>query len=78
MGKRARFLTSRSADGWTVRREGTLNASSVHRTASSAWDEARRLARGAGGEARFKSDDGSPDISNRYDVGTSTKSGSRR
>jgi len=52
------YWTSKRATGWAVKKEGASRASSIHSTQSEAWSEARRLARGSGGEAYLKGEDG--------------------
>jgi hypothetical protein len=62
----ANFSTSKQASGWAVKKEGESKVSSVHPTQSDAWAEARRLARGAGGEAYLKGHDGRIQARNTY------------
>jgi hypothetical protein len=62
----ARFSTTKRNDGWAVKKEGTTRVSSVHSTRSDAWAEARRLARGSGGDAVLKRSDGSIRARNTY------------
>jgi len=46
---------AKGTDGnWSVKKEGSNRASSVHKNQESAWKEARRLARGEGSEAFLK------------------------
>lgn len=54
----ANFWTSKRNDHWAVKKEGSTRTTSIHSTQSDAWAEARRLARGAGGEAYLKGTDG--------------------
>ena len=60
------YWISKSCNGWIVRKDGAAQASSVHDTQSSAWGEARRLARGSGGEALLKGNDGKVRARNAY------------
>lgn len=60
------FWTSKSVNGWQVKREGATRPSSVHNSQSGAWNEARRLARGAGGDAYLKGSDGRIRAQNSY------------
>ncbi|MDP1583280.1 MAG: DUF2188 domain-containing protein [Bradyrhizobium sp.] len=60
------YWTTKRSDGWAVKKEGAARASSVHDTQSDAWSEARRLARGAGGEALLKGNDGKIRARNTY------------
>jgi hypothetical protein len=60
------FWTSKSAGGWQVKKEGASRPSSVHESQSGAWSEARRLARGAGGEAFLKDSNGRIRAQNSY------------
>lgn len=66
MAKNTNYWTSKSESGWTVKREGASKASSVHSTQKSAWNEARRLARGSGGEAFLKGANGQIRARNTY------------
>lgn len=66
MAERNNYWTTRRADGWAVKKEGALRASSVHSTQSDAWAEARRLARGAGGEALLQGENGRIRARNTY------------
>jgi len=52
------YWTLKQDHGWAVKKEGAARVSSVHSSQSDAWAEARRLARGADGEARLKGTDG--------------------
>lgn len=60
------YWTSPRDGQWAVKREGADRASSVHDTQAEAWSEARRLARGSGGEALLKSEDGRIRARNTY------------
>ena len=60
------FWTSKRATGWAVKKEGAARASSVHDTQTKAWNEARRLARGSGGEAVLKGENGQIRARNTY------------
>lgn len=60
------YWTSPHKDGWSVKKEGSSKASSVHQTQSAAWTEAKRLARGSSGEAVLQSRDGSIRTKNTY------------
>jgi hypothetical protein len=60
------YWAAKRSDGWAVKKEGATRASSVHDNQSEAWGEARRLARGAGGEAYLKGHDGKIRARNTY------------
>ncbi len=60
------FWVSKRNEGWAVKREGAGRASSMHKTQGSAWSEARRLARGSGGEAVLKGSNGQIRARNTY------------
>ncbi|MEM7443757.1 MAG: DUF2188 domain-containing protein [Pseudomonadota bacterium] len=60
------YWTSKRPEGWAVKREGAAKAASVHSTQGEAWTEARRLARGSGGEALLKGTDGKIRARNTY------------
>lgn len=62
----ANYWTTKRSDGWAVKKEGASKASSLHETQADAWSEARRLARGAGGEALLKGSDGKIRARNTY------------
>ncbi len=66
MASSKNFWTSKRADGWAVKREGASRASSVHSDQETAWKEARRLARGSGGEALLKGKNGQIRARNTY------------
>ena len=67
MTKNKDYWTSPSKGGeWSVKREGSSRAASVHGTQTEAWNEARRLARGAGGEAYLQGRDGKIRARNSY------------
>ena len=76
MTKKNDFWTGLSKNGeWSVRREGSSRVASVHETQSAAWNEARRLARGAGGEAYLKGRDGKIRAQNTYAKDPNAKEG---
>ena len=58
MTTKKNYWTTKSGDGWAVKKEGGKRATSVHSTQADAWKEARRLAKGAGGEATLQGNDG--------------------
>ena len=61
------YWTSKRPDGaWSVKKEGSSRASSVHGTQQEAWNEARRLARGSKSEAFLKGRDGKIRARNSY------------
>lgn len=61
------YWASKRSDGqWAVKKEGAIQASSLHNTQESAWKEARRLARGVGSEAFLKNRDGQIRARNSY------------
>jgi hypothetical protein len=60
------FWTSKSAGRWQVKKEGASHPMSVHTSQSGAWSEARRLARGAAGEAFLKDSNGRIRAQNSY------------
>ncbi len=61
------YWTSKRNDGkWTVKKEGSAKASSLHKTQANAWKEARRLARGEGSEAFLKDKYGKIRARNSY------------
>jgi hypothetical protein len=61
------FLASPRKDGcWSVKKIGTNQISSVHKTQVEAWKETRRLARGAGFKAILKEKNGKISASNLY------------
>ncbi len=67
MAKTKDYWTSPSGSGeWAVKREGSSRAASVHDTQAEAWNEARRLARGSGGEAYLQGKDGKIRARNSY------------
>ncbi|WP_370692649.1 DUF2188 domain-containing protein [Reyranella sp.] len=53
MNNKTLYVSSHGRDGGVVKRSGSANPTSTHSTQSAAWIEARRLARGAGGEVRL-------------------------
>lgn len=60
------YWTSKRGSEWAVKKEGSSRASSLHSTQAEAWNEARRLARGSGGEAFLKGQDGQIRARNTY------------
>ena len=60
------YWTSKTDNGWSVKKEGSSRASSNHSTQADAWIEARRLARGSGGEAYLKGENGQIRVRNTY------------
>lgn len=60
------YWTTRHMDGWAVKREGSSRATSIHSTQTAAWSEARRRARGSGGEAFLQGRDGKIRTRNTY------------
>ncbi|GGL64274.1 DUF2188 domain-containing protein [Wenxinia marina] len=60
------YWTTRHEDGWQVKREGASRASSVHGTQAEAWEECKRLARGAKCEAYLQGEDGQIRERNTY------------
>jgi len=60
------FWTSKSGSSWQVKKAGATQPASVHNSQSGAWNEARRLARGAGGDAYLKGTDGRIRAQNSY------------
>ena len=60
------YWTSKRENGWAVKKEGASRASSLHDTQAGAWNEARRLARGSGGEALLQGQDGKIRARNSY------------
>lgn len=60
------YWTTKREDGWAVKKEGASKASSLHEGQSEAWAEARRLARGSGGEAFLQGADGKIRARNTY------------
>lgn len=66
MSKSKNYWTTPHSDGWAVKGEGRQRASSVHQTQEGAWNETRRLARGAGGEALLRGKNGQIRARNTY------------
>jgi hypothetical protein len=67
MASKGEYWTGPRRDGgWSVKRNGTSKATSVHNTKFEAWKETRRLARGAGTEAFLKGKDGKIRTRNTY------------
>jgi len=62
----AKYLTTKQNNRWTVKKEGDSRISSLHSNQSDAWVEARRLARGSGGNAVLKGTDGRIRARNDY------------
>lgn len=60
------YWATQHSGGWQVKGSGNARASSVHATQEAAWSEARRLARGAGGEALLQGRDGQIRARNTY------------
>ena len=59
-------MTLKQNSGWAVKKQGSDRVSSVHSSQTDAWAEARRLARGSGGEALLKGSDGRIRARNTY------------
>ena len=66
MAQSKNFWAAVRPEGWAVKREGASRASSTHSTQAAAWNEARRLARGSGGEALLQGEDGRIRTRNTY------------
>lgn len=66
MAKAKNYWTTHHGEGWAVRREGSERATSIHSTQAEAWGEARRRARGEGGEALLQGRDGRIRARNTY------------
>ena len=66
MSKSKNFWTTPHDDCWAVKGEGSERASSLHPTQEDAWNEARRRARGAGGEAFLQGKNGRIRARNTY------------
>ena len=65
MAQRNVYRTVRVGEGWAV--HGTHpNHAPVFQSQEEAWNEARRLARGAGGEAELHTTDGRVQTRNTY------------
>jgi len=66
--KNQNFYTAvpRKDGGWSVKKSDSSRPASIHKTQSSAWKEARRLARGEGSEAVLRGRDGEIRSSNSY------------
>ena len=60
------YWVTPSKGGWSVRFSGSRRALSFHATQSAAWNDARRLARGAGAEAVLFGKAGAIVTSNNY------------
>jgi len=68
MSRPAVYWTSPHSEGWAVKCEGSRLTISVHSTQMEAWYEARRRARGAGGEAVLKNGRGTVRARNTYEA----------
>lgn len=66
MANVSRYLAAPRLGGWSVTLQGERKATSMHASAESAWADARRRARGAGGEAQLHDHNGSIRVSNSY------------
>ncbi len=66
MANSKNYWTTKHDDSWAVKREGASRASSIHATQQDAWSEARRLARGSGGEAFLQGENGQIRARNTY------------
>ena len=66
MANKNNYSTTKHDDGWAVKREGTSRATTVYENQEDAWTEARRRARGAGGEAYLQGRDGRIRARNTY------------
>jgi hypothetical protein len=53
MNNQQSYWTIRQQGGWAVKMQGSRQMASVHQEQKQAWQEARRLAGGAKGEARL-------------------------
>jgi hypothetical protein len=62
----SRFLAARYANEWWVTRQGSGDPTSIHLDAGSAWADARRRARGVGGEAQLNDEHGRLRVRNSY------------
>jgi hypothetical protein len=68
MGTKERYLAARGNGGWYVVLEGHRGATSVHGSAEGAWADARRRARGSGGEALLHDIHGRVRARNTYSI----------
>jgi hypothetical protein len=68
MPNKNNYWTTQHGGQWVVKREGSERATSVHPSQEEAWGEARRLARGAGGEALLHGRDGKIRARNSYET----------
>jgi hypothetical protein len=67
MNKKNGYCTSPRRDGkWSVKRNGSAYVKSVHGSQTSAWKEARRLARGEGSAAILLDRNGLVETQNTY------------
>ena len=66
MANSKNYWTTPHPNGWAVRKEGSRRASTIHATQAGAWNEARRRARGAGGEALLQGKNGKIRARNTY------------
>lgn len=69
------FSVVKTSNGWVVRKDGSSRVASVHSTQTEAWAESRRLARGSGGSAVLRGDDGQIRAQNSYRAGSTVKGG---
>jgi len=60
------YWTTKHESGWQVKAARGSHASSLHDTQAEAWSEARRLARGSGGEALLQGKNGQIRARNTY------------
>ena len=60
------YWAIKNSSGWAVKKEGASRPASVHPTQTEAWAETRRLARGVGGNAYLKDQDGRIRAQNSY------------
>lgn len=66
MPKSSRFVVVPHGSHWEVRLEGKTKHQAAYTRKSDAWLDARRRARGAGGEACIHATDGSIYTRNKY------------
>lgn len=60
------YWATKHSEGWQVKGAGNSRATSTHSTQEAAWSEAKRLARGAGGEALLQGRNGQIRMRNSY------------
>ncbi|HRJ12897.1 MAG TPA: DUF2188 domain-containing protein [Alphaproteobacteria bacterium] len=60
------YWTTTSGDKWSVKREGSDRATSVHNTQAQAWQETQQRARTTGGEAFLQNQQGQIRERNTY------------